>query len=232
MVAWAVPSSFPLLAIFKTWDSFRAGQWPSDRSSLACRLPAPHHRGVQEPALPPSLIGFLPGPCCGPVGWGSRSSCGPTPYSPITCSSLQTTLGPNSRSHLFTPSVVQRCPPPPVHSPCSRHLSESPGTGEAGYGLGPHWAQAGRAERGSWMVGWQVFPHRGLGSRRKRWRSPLWEETQKAFKEAGQPGQESSSGLNHTLWTPSPSGFWPSTWTLAGRLLVLLSALGAVLLSI
>lgn len=113
MVAWAVPSSFPLLAIFKTWDSFRAGQWPSDRSSLACRLPVPHHRGVQEPALPPSLIGFLPRPCCGPVGWGSGSSCGPTPYSPITCSSLQTTLGPNSRSHLFTPSAVQRCPPLP-----------------------------------------------------------------------------------------------------------------------
>lgn len=82
------------------------------------------------------------------------------------------------------------------------------------------------------MVGWQVCPHRGQESRRRRWQSLLWEETQKALQEAGQLGQESSSELIHTLQTPSTVCFWPSTWTPAGRLLALLCSTGGVLLPI
>lgn len=176
MVAWAVPSSFSLLTIFKTRDSFSAGQGPNDRSSLACELPAPPQKRLGA-CLSVSLAVFLPGPCCRPVGGQALG--------PPALLRSQTTLGPKSRA----------TPPPtgsdlPVYSPCSRHLSESPGRGEAGFGSGQHWAQAGRAERGSWTVGWQACPHRGQGSRRRRWRSLLWEETQKALQEAGQLGQE------------------------------------------
>lgn len=41
----------------------------------------PHHRRDWEPAFPPSLAGFLPGPCCRPVVGGLWSSCAPTSYS-------------------------------------------------------------------------------------------------------------------------------------------------------
>lgn len=183
MVAWALPSSFSLLTIFKTRDSFRAGQGPSDRSSLACRLPAPPQKRPGA-CLSISLAVFLPEPCCRSVGGEALV---------LLCSQLrlilsssQTTLGPKSRAtHPLLPLAVA-----PVYSPCSRHLSENPGRGEAGFGSGQHWAQAGKAERGSWMVGWQVCPHRGQGSRRRRWQSLLWEETpQKALQEAGQLGQ-------------------------------------------
>lgn len=73
MVAWAVPSSFSLLTIFKTRDSFSAGQGPSDRSSLACGLPAPPQKRLGA-CLSVSLAVILPGPCCRPMG---RQALGP-----------------------------------------------------------------------------------------------------------------------------------------------------------
>lgn len=207
--AWAVASPSSLVTIFKTRDSFSAGQRPSDISSVACGLRdkgAGNCRSAQ-----PSLAFPLVLLCSWGVGW----ALGP-PVPLHSCSSMHPpsafrSLSPPAPHKPGAASVLLPLPQrsPAAYGPCSGRPSESPGRGEAGCGSGPRWAPAGRAGRGSWAAGPQACPRRGPGSRRRRWRSLLREGEPRSVRGApggGRRARALSTAVSkpHPAWVPQP----------------------------